>query len=75
MLVMVAVAVALFIANDMKLNAFDYLEKDDFDLAHGVEAIIRRKQEANQPSITCTITTMARQHTLPGHCSFHKPIE
>lgn len=72
---MVAVAVALFIANGMKLNAFDYLEKDDFDLVYGVEAIIRRKQEADQPSITCTITTMARQHTLPSHCSFHKPIE
>lgn len=43
---MVAVAVALFIANGMKLNAFDYLEKDDFDLAYGVEAIILRKQEA-----------------------------
>lgn len=68
---MVAVAVALFIANGMKLNAFDYLEKDDFDLAYGVEAIILRKQEAEQPSISRTITTMARQYTLPGHSSFH----
>ena len=71
LLVMVAVAVALFIANGMKLNAFDYLEKDDFDLAYGVEAIILRKQEAEQPSISRTITTMARQYTLPGHSSFH----
>ncbi|WP_051353663.1 helix-turn-helix domain-containing protein [Atopobium fossor] len=46
---MVAVGVALFIAQESKLSRFEYLSKEVLTLQYGVEAVVRRKQEAHNP--------------------------
>ena len=44
LILFVAAAVALFIANGMKTNSFEYLEKEPIELAYGVEGMVKERQ-------------------------------
>ena len=44
LLVLIAGAVALFITGGMKLSPFEYLEKEIFTLAYGVQGIVEKKK-------------------------------
>lgn len=46
LLVMVAIAVVLFIINGMKLEPYEYLEKEEIHLQYGVRGIVEKKREA-----------------------------
>ncbi|MDE6673296.1 MAG: helix-turn-helix domain-containing protein [Acetatifactor sp.] len=46
LLAMVAVAVVLFIINGMKLESYEYLEKEEIHLQYGVSGIVEKKKEA-----------------------------
>ncbi len=45
LLLLVGGAVALFIFSGMRLDEFEYLEKDEFSLAYGVAGIVEKKRE------------------------------
>lgn len=46
LLAMVAVAVVLFIINGMKLESYEYLEKEEIHLQYGVSGIVEKQKEA-----------------------------
>ena len=46
LLAMVAVAVVLFIINGMKLEPYEYLEKEEIHLQYGVSGIVEKQKEA-----------------------------
>ena len=46
LLLMVAVAVTLFIVNGMKLEPYEYLEKENVRLQYGVRGIVEKQKEA-----------------------------
>lgn len=56
LLVLVAIAVLLFIPTGMKLQRFEYLEKEPFELENAMEQEIRRKKEDFSPVFTRMIT-------------------
>ena len=58
LLIMIAVAVALFISEGMKLQKYEYLEKEDILTEYGVASIAERKKEAYEP--------VFRQHIIFG---------
>lgn len=49
LIVMVAVAVALFVANGMRLSRFEYLEKEPIETEYGVAGIVESKQRDYEP--------------------------
>lgn len=49
LLVLVAVAVVLFIINGMKLETYEYLEKEEIHLQYGISGIVE-KQKLHTPS-------------------------
>ncbi len=49
LLVIIAIAVAIFIFNGMKLDAYEYLEKEEFILGYGVSGIIKKEDELFRP--------------------------
>lgn len=49
LLVMVAVAVVLFIINGMKLEQYEYLEKEEIHLQYGVSGIVAKQRESYAP--------------------------
>ena len=46
LLVLVGVAVALFIPNGLALSRYEYLDKEEFALAYGVQGIVEKKMES-----------------------------
>lgn len=50
LIVMVAVAVALFVANGMRLSRFEYLEKEPIETEYGVAGIVENKQRDFEPA-------------------------
>lgn len=51
-LLIVAAAVAVFILNGLKLGKYEYLEKEDFELAYGIEGMVRKKSEETAQRFT-----------------------
>lgn len=49
LLVMIALAVAIFILNGAKLDDYEYLEKEDFSLGYGVAGVVKKKKEQFLP--------------------------
>ena len=49
LLLMVACAVALFVINGMKLEKYEYLEKEKLSLEYGIAGIVERKKEIFTP--------------------------
>lgn len=49
LLVIIAGAVAVFISNGMKLEKYDYMEKDILSLQYGIAGIVERKKESFEP--------------------------
>lgn len=45
LLILVAIGVAVLILNSMKLEKFDYLEKEELSLQYGVHGIVSKKKE------------------------------
>lgn len=56
LLLMVGIAVALFITNGLSLSRYEYLEKEEFTLAYGVQGIVERRQEQYRPRFVGMIT-------------------
>jgi hypothetical protein len=56
LLLMVGIAVALFITNGLSLSRYEYLEKEEFALAYGVQGIVERRQEQYRPRFVGMIT-------------------
>lgn len=56
LLLTVGVAVALFITNGLPLSRYEYLEKEEFALAYGVQGIVERRQEQYRPRFVALIT-------------------
>ncbi len=60
LLLFVAVAVLLFILNGMRLEEYDYLEKEEFRLAYGVVGIVEKEAKEFTPrfyqGIACGVT-------------------
>lgn len=52
LLLIVAGAVAVFILSGIKIGKYEYLEKEAFELAYGVEGMVRKKSEENARSFT-----------------------
>ncbi|MDY5986889.1 MAG: helix-turn-helix transcriptional regulator [Lachnoclostridium sp.] len=50
LLVMIAGAVSIFISLGMKLEKYDYLEKEEIALQYGVEGIAEKKREEFEPA-------------------------
>lgn len=57
LLVIVACAVVDFILFGMKLGKYEYLEKENFELAYGVEGMVREKYEAQEQQFAIRIAT------------------
>ena len=49
LLAMIAAAVALFISNGMKLDKYEYLEKENLELEYGIAGIVEKKKELFAP--------------------------
>ena len=49
LLLMIACAVALFVINGMKLEKYEYLEKEKLSLEYGIAGIVERKKEIFTP--------------------------
>ena len=49
LLIMIAVAVIFFISNGMKLDKYEYLEKENLSLEYGIAGIVEKKKEAFAP--------------------------
>ena len=49
LLLMIASAVVLFISNGMKLDKYEYLEKENLSLEYGVAGIVEKKKEVFTP--------------------------
>lgn len=49
LLLIVAAAVAVFIVNGLKLEKYEYMEKDNLSLQYGVAGIVERKREEFEP--------------------------
>jgi len=56
LLVLVAIAVALFITNGMALNGYEYLKKEPFRLESATDAYLREQKNLFQPSFIRSIT-------------------
>ena len=55
--VMIAVAVVFFLLVGSKHSPYEFLEKEDFDLAYGVSGMVKEKQKAFRDTYTkCNIT-------------------
>lgn len=53
---MVAAAVMIFIMDGMKLSKYEFFEKEQINLLYGVEAVVKRKKEAYEPTFKICIT-------------------
>lgn len=49
LLAMVAVAVAFFISNGMKMSKYEYMEKENLSLEYGIAGIVEKKKELFAP--------------------------
>lgn len=49
LLAMVAVAVAFFISNGMKMSRYEYMEKENLSLEYGIAGIVEKKKELFAP--------------------------
>lgn len=50
LLVMIACAVAMFISIGMKLEKYEYMEKENLDLEYGIAGIVEKKKETFTPA-------------------------
>lgn len=50
LLIMIAVAVIFFISNGMKLDKYEYLEKENLSLEYGIAGIVEKKKETFTPA-------------------------
>ena len=57
LLLMVAAAVAIFIAGGMKLRPYEYFEKESFETEYGVAGMVRERQSRYQPTHTRLLVT------------------
>ncbi len=56
MIIMIAMAVAIFVLNGMKLEPFEFFEKEQFHLAYGVAGIVEKEEKAFLPTFRKLIT-------------------
>lgn len=49
LLIMVAIAVMIFVSTGIKLDKYEYLEKEILDLQYGIAGIAQAKKEAHEP--------------------------
>lgn len=56
LLVLVGAAVALFIPNGLALSRYQYLEKEEFALAYGVQGIVEKKMESYRSRFVTMLT-------------------
>lgn len=57
LLVMVAIAVMIFISTGVKLDKYEYLEKEILDLQYGIAGIAQAKKEAHEPTFKKSISS------------------
>ena len=50
LIVMVAVAVALFLTSSFKVKRYEFLEKEPFETEYGVSGMVRERQREQQPT-------------------------
>lgn len=55
LLIMVAAATAVFIYSSMKMNRYRYIENGDFELAYGVDGVIREKSKAFEKQFAAAV--------------------
>lgn len=56
LIILVGVAVALFIPNGLALSHYEYLDKEEFVLAYGVQGIVEKKMESYRSRFVTMIT-------------------
>ena len=56
LLVIVAAAVAVLVLTGMQLARYEYLEKEPFQLAYGVEGVLLRRKEELEPAFRVSVT-------------------
>lgn len=56
LLVIVAAAVAVLVLTGMRLARYEYLEKEPFRLAYGVEGVLLRRKEELEPRFRVSVT-------------------
>ena len=55
LLVLIAIAVAIFIPSGMKLEQYRFIEKGEFQLGYGVEAVVREKKKNREHSLMASL--------------------
>ena len=48
--ILVAIGAAMFIMTGMQLEKYEYMEKEEINLAYGIEGIVEKKKEAHAPA-------------------------
>ena len=56
LIILVGIAVAIFIPNGLALSRYQYLDKEEFTLAYGVQGIVEKKMESYRPRFVTMIT-------------------
>lgn len=59
LLVLVAIGGAIFIMTGMQLEKYEYMEKEEINLAYGIEGIVEKKKDAFAPTYRKSITLCA----------------
>ncbi len=59
LLVLVAIGTAIFIMTGMQLEKYEYMEKEEINLAYGIEGIVEKKKEAFAPTYRKSIALCA----------------
>lgn len=57
--VIVAIGAAMFIMTSMQLEKYEYMEKEEINLAYGIEGIVEKKKEAHAPAYRKSIALCA----------------
>lgn len=56
LIILVGIAVAIFIPNGLALSRYQYLDKEEFTLAYGVQGIVEKKMESYRSRFVTMIT-------------------
>ncbi len=59
LLVLVAIGAAMFIMTGMQLEKYEYMEKEEINLAYGIAGIVEKKKEAHAPAYRKSIALCA----------------
>lgn len=56
LILMIGAAVAIFVSCNLRINAYEYLEKEPVDTLYGVEGMVKDRREKFRPTYTLLLT-------------------